>query len=190
MFLRRATVGTEPLPVAMSGVRTGERALQIGLDDPMTAGALAAKVGLSGSAALVVGDERGAERARAAAAKAGALVDVRVAPLDSLPFPDHSFDLVAIHSMRRLLALMNAGVREKTLRECYRVLRTGGRLITVESGARSGLAALLRPSSERDSPYERSGGAVAALRAAGFSPVRQLADREGYRFSEGLKPAS
>jgi ubiquinone/menaquinone biosynthesis C-methylase UbiE len=171
----------------MSGVRIGERVLQVGLDDTALAGALAAKVGLSGNAAIVVSDEPAAEKARSAASKAGALVEVRVAPFDSLPFLDHSFDLVVINSMGRLLASMDYWVRETALREGHRVLRTGGRVLIVETGTRSGLAALLRPSSERDSHYERSGGAVAALRSAGFSPVRQLADREGYRFTEGLK---
>ena len=32
-----------------------------------------------------------------------------------------------------------------------------------------------------------AGTATAALEAAGFRPVRLLADREGYRFVEGLK---
>ena len=36
-FLRKST--QEALPVAMSGVRMGERALQIGIDDPAVAGA-------------------------------------------------------------------------------------------------------------------------------------------------------
>ena len=47
-FLRKS--GLEQLPVAMSGVRMGERALQIGIDDRSLAGVIAAKVGLSGSA--------------------------------------------------------------------------------------------------------------------------------------------
>ena len=54
MFLRKPARELEPLPIAMSGVRMGERALQIGLDNPALAGAIAAKVGLSGTAAIVV----------------------------------------------------------------------------------------------------------------------------------------
>ena len=64
MFLRKCR-GREPLPVTMSGVRMGERVLQIGVDDPAVAGALAAKVGLSGNAAIAVADERVAARAQA-----------------------------------------------------------------------------------------------------------------------------
>ena len=81
-FLRRSNL--ERLPVAMSGVRMGERALQIGIDDPSLASAIAAKVGLSGHAALAVNDDRTAAKARSAAATAGVLVDVLVTPLDSL----------------------------------------------------------------------------------------------------------
>ena len=53
----------EPLPVTMSAVRMGERVLQIGVDDPTIASAIAAKVGLSGNAAIAVTDERDAARA-------------------------------------------------------------------------------------------------------------------------------
>jgi hypothetical protein len=39
-----------------------------------------------------------------------------------------------------------------------------------------------------DPEYVAGGGTVAALQAAGFKPVRLLADREGYSFTEGMKP--
>ena len=55
----------------------GERALQIGVDDSDLVGAIAAKVGLSGHAAVVVSEERHADKVRGAA-RAGALVDVQV----------------------------------------------------------------------------------------------------------------
>ncbi len=40
MFLRKTRI--EPLPVTMSAVRMGERVLQIGVDDPAVASAIAA----------------------------------------------------------------------------------------------------------------------------------------------------
>ena len=43
MFLRQSTVGREPLAIAMSGVRMGERLLQIGMDTPVVTALLAAK---------------------------------------------------------------------------------------------------------------------------------------------------
>ncbi|MGH9329289.1 MAG: methyltransferase domain-containing protein [Vicinamibacterales bacterium] len=183
-FLRKSSL--ELLPVAMSGVRMGERALQIGIDDASLAGAIAAKVGLSGSAAMIVADEGIAVKARSAASKAGALVDVQIASLQSLPFESDSFDAIVVHAMSGLLSSMDQTARVAMLREGYRVLRTGGRIVVIETGARSGLAALLRPQGG-DEAYASGGGAVAALTTAGFRSPRVLAEREGYRFTEGLK---
>jgi hypothetical protein len=90
MFLRKPRI--EPLPVTMSAVRMGERVLQIGIDDAAMASAIAAKVGLSGTAAIAVNDERDAARAHGAAANAGVLVDVKVTPLAPLPFDDETFE--------------------------------------------------------------------------------------------------
>ena len=184
MFLRKSRV--EPLPVTMSAVRMGERVLQIGIDDPGLAGALAAKVGLSGNAAIVVTDDADAARARTAAATAGVLVDVQVTPLAPLPFETAAFDLVIAHSMRGLVSSLNANTRTAALREWHRVLRTGGRVMMIEAGAASGLKGLLRQS-PGDNAYEASGGVVGALEEAGFRAVRILAEREGYRFAEGVK---
>ena len=94
-FLRKSTF--ERLPVAMTGVRMGERALQLGIEDPSLVGAIAAKVGLSGHAVIVVRDEREAARARSAAEKAGALVDVQVRPNTDLMFESASFDVIVLH---------------------------------------------------------------------------------------------
>ncbi len=184
MFLRKSRV--EPLPVTMIAVRMGERLLQIGFDDPALAAALAAKVGLSGYAAIVVTDDAIAARARTAAASAGVLVDVQVTPLAPLPFESGAFDLVVAHSMRGLVSSLNDGARTEALREWHRVLRSGGRVMTIEAGAASGLKSLLRPP-HGDDAYAVSGGVVGALEAAGFRPVRILAEREGYRFAEGIK---
>jgi len=183
-FLRKST--KEALPVAMSGVRMGERALQLGIDDPAVAGALAAKVGLSGHAAMALTDEPGAVKARAAAAKVGALVDVQVAPLSALPFGDNAFDVIVVHGFNGLLSSLDVSARIAALRESARVLRPGGRIVIIESGPREGFGSLVRPK-RIDKAYDQSGGAAGALAAAGFRASRVLAEREGYRFSEGMK---
>jgi SAM-dependent methyltransferase len=165
----------------MSGLRIGERLLQIGVDDPKLLAAMASKVGLSGSASVVVPDETSAARARDAAAEAGALVDVHAAPAGgSLPFAGDAFDVVVVHAMS------GAPRTAAALADARRVLRHGGRIILIEAGPKSGLAALLRPH-RPDAPYEAAGGPVAALKGAGFRPVRILSERDGYRFTEGLK---
>jgi ubiquinone/menaquinone biosynthesis C-methylase UbiE len=180
-FLRKPNM--EPLPVAMSGVRMGERALQIGIGDPSLAGAIAAKVGLSGHAAVAVDNDRAAERARAAAATAGVLVDVQVTPLDSLPFTGDSFDAIILHAGADGLPPLEGSPGVAMLRESQRVLRAGGRIVILERGPRRGVGAWFR--SRQPPPHP--GAAADALGAAGFRAARPLAEREGYRFTEGLK---
>jgi SAM-dependent methyltransferase len=177
-FLRKSSL--ERLPVVMSGVKMGERVLQIGVDDSKLVGAIAAKVGLSGQAAVVVAEERVAEVARAAAAGAGALVDVQVTPLDVLPFADRAFDVVVVHPGGVIPESTGApGVA--MLRDAWRVLRGGGRVVIIERSG-SGLMARFRAS-----PLPDMGATLNALETAGFKATRLLAEREGYRFFEGLK---
>jgi SAM-dependent methyltransferase len=186
-FLRKSSVGSEPLLMAMSAVRMGERLLQIGIDDTMQLGALAAKVGISGHAAIAVFDERSADRARAAVANAATLADIVVTREGALPLDAESFDVGIVNSVGGLLVALDPAVRARLLAELFRVMRTGGRVITVEPGTPSGLRALFAPAPKVDEEYERSGGTVSALQSAGFRPVRLLADRDGLRFTEGLK---
>jgi ubiquinone/menaquinone biosynthesis C-methylase UbiE len=187
MFLRRSTHTRDPLTVAMSGVRLGERVLQVGIDDARLAGLIAAKTGLSGSAACVVADAQQAAKAKAGADHAGVLMDIAVVPGGALPHPDGGFDVAIIHSVSGLLASLDAASRRTLLGESARVLRAGGRIIVIEPGTRTGLRSVLRPVPPSQAAYDAAGGAVADLRAAGFSPARELGDREGLRFAEGIK---
>jgi len=175
-FLRKSSL--ERLPVAMTGVRMGERALQMGIDDPSLVGAIAAKVGLSGHAAIVVRDERDAAKARSAAEKAAALADVQVWAGSTLPFENDSFDVLVLHA--------GAGVppdNSTALREGHRVLRAGGRLVIVEGGTRQGALAFLRSKPQ----LPDAAAVVRGMSEVGFRAARLLAEHEGYRFSEGLK---
>ena len=186
-FLRKTKLDTEPLAIKMSGIRLGERLLQIGLDDAKLMAAMAVKIGLSGTTAVVAADEAEAARARGAASNAGALVDVRVARYDAMPFEADAFDVVIVNSRRGLLRDLRAsGHVAAALHEARRVLRHGGRVITIEAGPKSGLGGVLTPY-KPDPDYEAAGGAVALLQAAGFRPVRILAERDGFKFTEGLK---
>lgn len=181
LFIRKSNL--ERLPVVMCGVRMGERALQIGIGDPSLAGTVAAKVGLSGHAAIAVNDDRSAAKARAAAAAAGVLVDVQVTPMDSLPFPDDSFDAIVLHGGADALPPLAGTAVGAMLREGRRVLRAGGRIVVLEGAPRRGVGAWFRSQQPRSHP----GAAAGALSAAGFRTARLLAEREGYRFTEGLK---
>jgi ubiquinone/menaquinone biosynthesis C-methylase UbiE len=183
---RRPRLTSAPLPVTMSGVRMGERVLQIGMDDAAIAGGIASTVGISGEAAFVVTDDQAAAKVQRALEKAAALADVRVAPLETLPFGQDAFDAVIVHGISGTLATLSSDVRDRLLRECRRVLRPGGRIVAIERGTQTGLSALLKTGP--DPEYAAAGGTVSALQAAGFKPVRLLADAEGYAFTEGLRP--
>jgi len=180
----------DPLAISMAGVKLGERLLQIGVDDALLAGQLAAKTGLSGTAAHMVATDDEAVKVNRGAKKAGALVEVRVGRLDRLPFDDSAFDLVVIHSARGQLASTDGAERSAALQACRRVLRPGGRVVTIEAGTSSGLRSILRSPPAAQAAYDAGGGTSAALRQAGFNAVRDLGDREGLKFVEGLKGAA
>ncbi len=182
LFRFRRTRRMDPLQVAMTGVRMGERVLQIACDDTVLLSGLASKVGLSGTAALAVSDEAQAARGRAAAAKAGALLDLTVGPLDALAFDTDAFDMVVVDDTGRRLSALDAATRERYLREAWRVLRPGGR---VEMIQRTGGGWFSGPGRHEVGAE----AAEAALGRAGFAPVRQLIEKDGFRFVEGLKGA-
>lgn len=152
----------------------GDRVVQIGLTDVRLMIVLAAKPGISGRSALIVSNDRDVVRAQSAAANAGTLIETHVAKT-TLPFEDGAFDVAIVHGVDAPLA------------ECHRVLREGGRLVVVEPGTRTGLTALLR---SRREPAGDADATIAAARRAGFKAVRLLADKEGYRFIEGVRPTA
>ncbi|MEW6321723.1 MAG: hypothetical protein AB1635_11655 [Acidobacteriota bacterium] len=182
MFFKfRRMRAMDPLQVAMTGVRMGERFLQIGCDDAALVSGLATKVGLSGAAALVALDERQATRAAAAAAKVGALVDVKTIATGDVPFERGVFDMVVVDDTQGRFAGLAPDVRRALVAGARLALRPGGRVELVE-GLGGGLfaAAPVRPAG-----YQ----AEAALAEGGFAPVRVLAEKDGFRFVEGLNPA-
>jgi ubiquinone/menaquinone biosynthesis C-methylase UbiE len=187
-FLRKPASERDPLTVTMSGVRLGERALQVGSGDARSMAIIAAKTGLTGTAAIVVANDRAADRIRRAVADTGALVDLHVVSQSRLPFDDASFDVIVFHDASGIVG-GGEGTATQWLRECPRLLRAGGRLVAIETGTPVGLRALFaaRPAQDQQMEAGDDGPTVAALRMAGFTTVRVLADREGLRFIEGFK---
>ena len=185
MFLRQSTVGREPLAVSMTGVRVGERVMQIGVNDPAIVGAIGEKVGLTGLSTIVAPNETAAARVRSAIGDGLTMADVRIEPLDRLPFDEAAYDVAIVHNADGLLQSLDPAVRDGALRECRRVLRAGGRVIVLDPGSPTGIRALLAGGAKRGLPVRSD--TVAALQTAGFSAVRVLGDRQGHRFIEGLK---
>jgi ubiquinone/menaquinone biosynthesis C-methylase UbiE len=171
------------LVVGMTGVKMGDRIVQIGCANGVRLAAIAIKVGLSGRAAAVVADPQTAARVERAASQAGVLIEVNVAPPTQLPLDDLSFDLVIIDDSAGLFTGLSPDQRAATVREAARVLRAGGRVMVIGSTPRTGLRAMLSRT-----PVAISADPSAALQADGFKTVRVLAERDGLIFFEGLKP--
>ena len=185
MFLKKS----DPylLIVGMTGVKMGDRFLQIGCAHGGRLAAVAARIGLSGRAVVVAPDEPSAVRARKAAADAGVLVEVEVAAPTRLPLGDDEFDLAVVDDTAGLFGTMRPEGRVAAIRELVRVLRPGGRVLVVGAVPRGGLGAVLSRT-QHGPPFVASGDATRALEADGFRSVRTLAEREGLVFVEGIKP--
>jgi SAM-dependent methyltransferase len=176
------------LALAMTGVRMGERLLMVGDDAPLAA-QLAAKVGLTGRAVVVVGSEAAAARVTGAAAEAGVLLeDVRVGALPALPVDEGAFDAAVMDAGPTFLTALDGPGRLDLARALARALRPAGRLIVVE-GQPSSIFKPFRAKPAGLDAFRAAGGATTLLEAAGFRPVRLLTDRNGQRFTEGLKRA-
>jgi hypothetical protein len=170
----------DPLHVTMTGVRMGERFLQIGCDDRSLLAGLAAKVGLSGACAVIAFDEVAADRARSVGVKVGALIEVRVVDPAAFTVEAGGVDMVVVDDTRGTFARLRDTERATALAEARRAVRDGGRIEVVERVAVTGL---LGGHVTRPQGYD----VEADLAAAGFKPVRLLAEKEGIRFVEGLK---
>ncbi|HNV03761.1 MAG TPA: methyltransferase domain-containing protein [Vicinamibacterales bacterium] len=182
---RRAR-GPVELAVDMAGVRLGERLIQAGVANPRVFAALAGKAGLTGRACAVVDAAEAGARLEAAAAREGVLVEVSVAAHGRWPYEDASFDVGVLDGNALLRA--GEGDRLDRLNDMRRVVRPGGRVIAVRSWP-AGLALRLGFIAERREPSGEAAALREAMEAAGFRPVRLLAEREGLTFVEGFRPS-
>jgi SAM-dependent methyltransferase len=181
-WFRRKTPAAEPLPVTMTSVKLGDRFLAVGVRDTALVAALAAKTGLTGTACAVDADADAVTRAAAAIEAAGALADVTRAPWGMWPYDEGSFDVALI---RDLLPTLSSGHRSQCVSEVLRVLRAGGRAVVIEPAPRGGFGALVSRHNV-DANYR---GPLQALRDEGFAAVRELANRDGVLYAEGIKKA-
>jgi hypothetical protein len=172
MLTRKRAREMDPLQVSMTGVRMGERFVQIGCQDRALLSGLAAKVGLSGTAAVAAFDDDEVTRAAAVGRKVGALIDTQKIAGSTLPFDGDQFDMVVVDDTNGRFSALPADTRAALLRDAHRVVREGGRVELVEGAG------------TRPADYD----ALRDLSAAGFKPARLLAERDRFRFLEGLRP--
>jgi SAM-dependent methyltransferase len=170
MLRRGRGPAMDPLHVSMTGVRMGERFLQIGCSDRALLAGLAAKVGLSGTAAVAAYDASQAKLAQSIGASVGALIEIKnIAEGREWPFGDTEFDMVVVDDTDDSFWGYEPPVG--ILRKAWRTLRPGGRIEVI-------------------TPVESQHGKfnfLDLLSEAGFKPVRILAERGRLRFVEGLR---
>ena len=173
MVMRRGGArGMDPLQVSMTGVRMGERFLQVGCHDRALLSGLAAKVGLSGTAAVAAFDSEQVKLAEKVGQQIGALIDIKKTDDHALPFDSDHFDMVVVDDTNGAFGRIDEASRVACLRDAKRAVRQGGRIEVIE-----GIAAT------RGAGYD----VLSNLTTAGFKPVRVLAEKDGFRFLEGLR---
>jgi len=173
---------SEPLTVAMTGIKLGDRVLIVGASDTALIAALGIKAGLTGRTCIADSSEREVAHAAAVVEREGALVENAVTPLTTLPYEAGAFD-VAI--LRDVLGPARADERPAIAAEAERVIRPGGRCLVIETSAKAGFGGLVSRPINPD--FHAGGGASPLLTHAGFAGVRTLAERSGLTFTEGVK---
>lgn len=174
-FLRQPGA-SEPLVVAMTGARLGERIVYTGAT-PARLIPLAAKAGLSGRVVALGPAERTAVLEQAAQ-REGVLAE----PAAELSPQDLGmFDLAVLD----LAGTTGPAIdRRPAIESLASALRPGGRLIAIEPGVNRGIAARLFGG---DAPRPTS-DLVPLLEAAGLRGARVIADQDGLRFVEAVRP--
>jgi ubiquinone/menaquinone biosynthesis C-methylase UbiE len=173
----------DPLSVSMVGVKLADRLLVIGCGDAKLIAALAVKAGLTGRACAVDESEERVAAAARTVMREGALVETIATPYTMLPFDQSSFDIVVF---RDVLGTVDPDRWVRAVGEARRVLRPGGRCLTIDTVAAGGLASLINRARAR-SEYGTPRDPLEALRIQDFVGVRILAERDGLVFVEAVK---
>lgn len=113
--------------VARSGVRPGQRVLDVAAGSGDLARALAERAGPSGEVWLTDINRAMLEVGRDRALDAGLALPAVQCDAERLPFPSDYFDCVTV-----AFGLRNMTRKDAALREMRRVLRAGGRLLVLE----------------------------------------------------------
>jgi len=158
-------------------LKPGESILDVGCGTGGVTIPAKIRVGENGSAAGIDPAPEMIAVARRKAQRAGIEIDFRVGVIESLPFPDETFDVVTSSLMMHHLP---EHVRVKGLAEIWRVLKPGGRIL---------IADMMRPST---SSFKRFFTSLAfhhghgvqfgiedlpeLLKEAGFAEIQQLDD--------------
>jgi demethylmenaquinone methyltransferase/2-methoxy-6-polyprenyl-1,4-benzoquinol methylase/phosphoethanolamine N-methyltransferase len=156
--------------VALADLRPGAQVLDVGCGTGGLAIAAAERVGATGTVHAIDASPEMVARARHRVARAGVAVTVALAPVETLPFPAGTFDVVLSSLM---LHHLPEDLRTQAFAEIRRVLRSGGRLLAVDFEPSRGRVAraLTRPVlTGRMADYDVR-TCLPLMRAAGFVDV-------------------
>jgi demethylmenaquinone methyltransferase/2-methoxy-6-polyprenyl-1,4-benzoquinol methylase len=113
--------------IDQSGVRPGQKVLDIAGGTGDLAKAFQDRVGPSGSVLLTDINASMLARGRDRMLDQGRVIEVVRCDAEHLPFPDRTFDIVSV-----AFGLRNMTHKDVALAEMFRVLRPGGRLLVLE----------------------------------------------------------
>jgi len=115
--------------IGLSGIRRGQRVLDLAGGTGDLAKQIATLVGSTGEVVLGDINDSMLQEGRARLDNAGLLGNIHYvqANAESLPFPDNHFDCVTI-----AFGLRNVTDKDKALASIYRVIKPGGRLLVLE----------------------------------------------------------
>jgi demethylmenaquinone methyltransferase/2-methoxy-6-polyprenyl-1,4-benzoquinol methylase len=113
--------------ITQSGVRAGQRVLDIAGGTGDLARAFAKRVGAQGEVWLTDINHAMLMQGRDRLVNQGIILPILQCDAEKLPFPSHYFDCVCV-----AFGLRNMTNKEQALTEMYRVLKPGGRLLILE----------------------------------------------------------
>lgn len=176
MKLFRAGPSPYQTALAMIGAKAGSTVIIVGASEPELAAEVALVTGLNGRTIVAIPSPDSTPPIELAAANAGALVEIEIAPATALPAGDGTADIAVITALAE-------DKRDLIVREARRALRPGGRVIVIEGKKPAGLRKLWSAG-----PTAAGGDEiVATLASAGLRGPRRLGDAEGVSYFEGTK---
>ncbi|MCW8827728.1 MAG: bifunctional demethylmenaquinone methyltransferase/2-methoxy-6-polyprenyl-1,4-benzoquinol methylase UbiE [Gammaproteobacteria bacterium] len=115
--------------IEMSGIRRGQRVLDIAGGTGDLAGKFSERVGPEGQVVLADINDSMLKVGRSRLVDRGLIGNIQYAQANAecLPFPDNHFDLITI-----AFGLRNVTEKEKALASMFRILKPGGRLLVLE----------------------------------------------------------
>ncbi len=172
----------------LAALRPGERVLEVGCGTGEVAQRARARVGPGGQVSGIDPSPDMIAVAQQKAAHAGLRIDYRVAPIEALPFPDATFDVVLSSLMMHHLP---DDLKSVGLAEVRRVLKPGGRLLIVDfKQPRGWLATLAMRILFHGRLAHGFQSLPAILAAAGFAEVKTGTTRFSFLgFVAGQVPA-